>query len=130
MLKVKSVKRKDPRDQASIEKFYLITAGQDSTDLKSMAERIAYQSTLTPGDCFNVLSALEKNIIDELSEGRTVHLGELGTFRVSISSEGKLTNEELTVNAIKKAKILFRPSVGLRKMLKSMHFRKEKPQVA
>ena len=126
MLKVKTVKRKDPRDQASIEKFYLTSARQGSTDLKLLAERIAYQSTLTPGDCFNVLSALEKNIIDELNEGRTVHLGELGTFRVSISSEGKLTNEELTVNAIKKAKILFRPSVGLRKMLKYMRFQKEK----
>jgi predicted histone-like DNA-binding protein len=126
MLKVKSVKRKDPRDQASIEKFYLTTISQGSSNLKQLAEKISYQSTLTPGDCYNVLSALEKNVIDELQQGRIVRLGELGTFRVSVSSEGKMTDEELNASAIKKARILFRPSVELSKMLKSLHFQRER----
>jgi predicted histone-like DNA-binding protein len=126
MVKVKSVKRKDPRDQASIEKFYLTTISQGSSNLKQLAEKISYQSTLTPGDCYNVLSALEKNVIDELQQGRIVRLGELGTFRVSVSSEGKMTDEELNASAIKKARILFRPSVELSKMLKSLHFQRER----
>ncbi|MGB5242166.1 MAG: HU family DNA-binding protein [Lutimonas sp.] len=130
MLKVKFLKRRDPRDIASPEKYYLTTVSKGSINLKELAERIAYQSTLTPGDCYNVLSSLEKNIIVELKMGNIVRLGELGTFRVSISSEGKDTSEELTVGAIKKARILFRPAQGLRDMLRNLVFRKETQRLA
>ena len=126
MLKLSIIKRRDPRDITSPEKFYLTTISQGSSNLKQLAEKISYQSTLTPGDCYNVLSALEKNVIDELQQGRIVRLGELGTFRVSVSSEGKMTDEELNASAIKKARILFRPSVELGKMLKSLHFQRER----
>jgi len=124
MLKLKEVKRRDPRDPASQEKYYLTTISQGSIDLKRMAERIAYQSTLTPGDCYNVLSALEKNVIEELSEGRIVRLGELGTFRISISSEGKETSKELNPAVIRKARILYRPAESMRAMLRNLKFRK------
>ena len=49
------IKRRDPRDITSPEKFYLTTISQGSSNLKQLAEKISYQSTLTPGDCYNVL---------------------------------------------------------------------------
>ena len=123
------MKKKNPGDVNAPEKFYASTISMGSVDLRKMAEKISYQSTLTPGDCYNVLSALEKNVIDELSEGKIVRLGELGTFRLSVSSEGKETEGEFTSNSIKKKRILFLPSKGLKEMLRNLNFLKLPPRV-
>ena len=124
MISLKFFKRKNPRDISAPEKFYAGVIYNGSIDMKTLAERIAYQSTLTPGDCYNVLSALEKNVIDELKEGRIVHLGELGTFRLSVSSNGSNTYEEANTGLVKKARILFRPGSRFRDMLRNLVFKK------
>lgn len=124
MIKLKFLKRKNPNDLTAPEKYYAAAISEGSIDLKRLAEKIAYQSTLTPGDCYNVLSALEKNVIEELSDGRIVRLGDLGTFRLSISSEGSDTLEDTHSGMVKKARILFRPAEGLRNMLKNLNYRK------
>ena len=124
MIKLKFLKRKNPNDLTAPEKYYAAAVSEGSINLNRLAEKIAYQSTLTPGDCYNVLSALEKNIIEELNDGRIVRLGELGTFRLSVSSEGSDTLENTHSGMVKKARILFRPAKGLRKMLRNLDFRK------
>ena len=126
MIKLKFFKRKNPNDLSAPEKYYAAAISEGSIDLKRLAEKIAYQSTLTPGDCYNVLSALEKNIIEELSDGRIVRLGDLGTFRLSVSSEGIDTLENTHSGMVKKARILFRPAIGLRNMLKNLNYKKVK----
>lgn len=124
MISLKFLKRKNPNDLSAPEKFYAAVINNGSIDMNKLAERIAYQSTLTPGDCYNVLSALENNVIDELKEGRIVRLGELGTFRLSVSSNGSDTYEEGHTGLVKKARILFRPGTGFRNMLKNLVFKK------
>jgi len=126
MIQLKFLKRKNPNDLSAPEKYYAAAISEGSIDLKRLAEKIAYQSTLTPGDCYNVLSALEKNIIEELSDGRIVRLGDLGTFRLSVSSEGSDTLENAHSGMVKKARILFRPAKGLRIMLKNLNYKKVK----
>ena len=126
MIQLKFLKRKNPNDLSAPEKYYAAAISEGSIDLKRLAEKIAYQSTLTPGDCYNVLSALEKNIIEELSDGRIVRLGDLGTFRLSVSSEGSDTLENAHSGMVKKARILFRPAKGLRNMLKNLNYKKVK----
>jgi len=124
MIKLKFLKRRNPNDLTAPEKYYAAAISEGSIDLKRLAEKIAYQSTLTPGDCYNVLSALEKNVIEELSDGRIVRLGDLGTFRLSVSSNGIDALEDTHSGMVKKARILFRPAEGLRNMLKNLNFRK------
>jgi len=124
MINLKFFKRKNPRDLNAPEKFYAGVVSDGSIDMKKLAERIAYQSTLTPGDCYNVLSALEKNVIDELKEGRIVRLGELGSLRLSVSSGGSDTFDEAHSGLVKKTRILYRPGLELRTMLKSLKFKK------
>ena len=126
MIQLKILKRKNPNDLSAPEKYYAAAISEGSIDLKRLAEKIAYQSTLTPGDCYNVLSALEKNIIEELSDGRIVRLGDLGTFLLSVSSEGSDTLENAHSGMVKKARILFRPAKGLRIMLKNLNYKKVK----
>ncbi|WP_247653606.1 hypothetical protein [Flavobacterium sp. CS20] len=61
---------------------------------------------------------------DELSQGHIVYLGDLGSFRVSLSSEGFDLEEDVSSNAIKDSKILFRPGKRFRDLLKTLEFKK------
>ena len=58
--------------------------------MEALAEMIAYQSTLTDTDCYAVLRALERNIAQELSQGRIVRLGTLGNFKPVLVQKGKI----------------------------------------
>ncbi|MDY3432862.1 DNA-binding protein, partial [Riemerella anatipestifer] len=71
-----------------------------------------------------VLYALVDVMQTSLSEGRIVRLGELGSMRVSLSSEGKAKEEEVTSAAIRNTKVLFTPGSDLKKMLQTLKFEK------
>ena len=87
-IKFKVLPRKNPQDITAPEKFYAAAIGDGEIDLDRLAEKIAYQCTLTEVDCHAVLLSLVHNISQELNDGRIVRLGKLGTFQVGISSEG------------------------------------------
>ena len=123
-IKFKTQPRKNPQDMAAPDKFYAAAIGNGETDMESLAEMIAYQSTLTDTDCYAVLRSLEHNIINELKQGRIVKLGSLGNFQVSISSDGKATPEELTAADVTKSRILFRPGKKLRHLLANLTLQK------
>jgi len=120
----KVVERKHPLDASLPNKFYARAVSNGDTDLESLAEIISTQCTVTSTDCIAVLNSLEENIIRELKHGRIVKLGKLGSFQISISSEGLETEEEVNANAIKKSKIIFRPAKKMRSFLSSLSFSK------
>lgn len=120
----KALKRANPQDRTLPEKYYAAIAKNGSSDFETLAEMISEQSSLSATDCLAVLNILEVNIVRELRQGRIVRLGKLGSFQVSISSEGLDTENEVTADAIKGAKVLFRPAKMLRNMLKNLSFNK------
>jgi len=123
-IKFKVLPRKNPQDITAPEKFYAAAIGDGEIDLDRLAEKIAYQCTLTEVDCHAVLLSLVHNISQELNDGRIVRLGKLGTFQVGISSEGMITEEEINSSVITKTRILFRPGRKLQKVLSDLSFRK------
>ena len=123
-VKFKVVSRRNPQDIAAPEKFYASAIGDGETDLDVLARAISIQCTVTEADCYAVLVSLEFNIINELEQGRIVKLGRVGSFQVGISSEGKVTAEEVNSNAIIKNRIRFRPGKRLRSFLKDVTYKK------
>lgn len=123
-IKYKILPRKNPQDLVAPEKFYAAAVSNGETDMEALAEMIAYQSTLTDTDCYAVLRALERNIVQELSQGRIVRLGTLGNFQISLSAEGQNSPEEVSANSIIKSRILFRPGKKLRQLLTNLSFQK------
>jgi predicted histone-like DNA-binding protein len=124
-IRIKSIPRRIvPGDAQSPQKFYASALTAGSTDFKKMSKRIANQCTVRPADCMAVLTALEENIITDLEDGVIVHMGDLGTLRVSISSGGRDTSDEVTSQDVKKARLLFRPGKGLSHMLKTLEYKK------
>jgi predicted histone-like DNA-binding protein len=123
-IKYKILPRKNPQDISAPEKFYAAAIGDGEIDLDRLAEKIAYQCTLTEVDCHAVLLSLVHNVSEELNDGRIVRLGKLGTFQVGISSDGMTTKDEVDASAITKTRILFRPGKKLQKVLSDLSFRK------
>ena len=123
-IKYKILPRKNPQDISAPEKFYAAAIGDGEIDLDRLAEKIAYQCTLTEVDCHAVLLSLVHNVSEELNDGRIVRLGKLGTFQVGISSDGVTTKDEVDASAITKTRILFRPGKKLQKVLSDLSFRK------
>jgi nucleoid DNA-binding protein len=60
-----------------------------------------------------------------LKLGQSIRLEGFGTFRVSVSSEGTATAEELSARHVNGVKILFLPSVELKKNVEDISFEVE-----
>lgn len=65
-------------------------------------------------------------IPEEISNGRTIRLGELGSLYVSTKSEGAETAEKANASLIKSAKVDFRPGPELVKLAKVLDYQKAK----
>ncbi|WP_153938518.1 HU family DNA-binding protein, partial [Riemerella anatipestifer] len=105
-------------------KFYASSVYQGEKTLEGLTKDIEKISTVSGADIRAVLYALVDVMQTSLSEGRIVRLGELGSMRVSLSSEGKAKEEEVTSAAIRNTKVLFTPGADLKKMLQTLKFEK------
>ncbi|MBW1296012.1 HU family DNA-binding protein [Aquimarina litoralis] len=121
----KPIARRDPRDSTAIPKHYALVVSSGITDIDQLSTLVSDGSTVTQADVYAVIIRLVKTIQGELSQGRTVRLGKLGSFSLGVNSEGADTPEEVTPSLIKRTKIRYRPSIELNNMLKTLRFTKK-----
>lgn len=105
-------------------KFYASANVTGEKTLAGLTRDIEKISTVSGADIRAVLYALVDVMVGSLADGQVVRLGELGSLRVSISSEGMSTAEEVNASSIKGAKVIFTPGKDIKKMLDSLEFRK------
>jgi hypothetical protein len=60
--------------------------------------------------------------IDGLEDGTIIRLGDLGSIRVTLASEGRATAEEVDASCIKKTGIIFVPGARIKKTLEDVKF--------
>ena len=123
MLKYNIIQRRDPRDQSAAPKFYASLKRVQTIDMEYIANELAEKSAISKGDVMSIVTNLIDLIPKELSMGRTVNLGKLGTFWLNINSNGFESEEEVNPDvAIKKVNIRFRPSTVLKKLIGGLKF--------
>ncbi len=105
-------------------KFYASLVSSGNQGIEALTNRIQQMSTVTGADIRAVLYAIAEIVPEMLSEGQIVTIGDLGNFRLSISSEGSDTEEEVNSSNIRKSRILFRPGSKFASMLNSLEFKK------
>ncbi|MDR1339340.1 MAG: DNA-binding protein [Prevotellaceae bacterium] len=123
-MKYKLRPRKNPQDRQSPGKWYATPINGGKVEQSEVAEDIVSLSSLSRGDVGNVISCLIDTVPRYLLMDKSVHLGELGTFRISFSSEGVDDPKDFTVNKISGVRVVFTPSVELKKKLENIHFEK------
>ncbi|MDR1120990.1 MAG: DNA-binding protein, partial [Dysgonamonadaceae bacterium] len=105
-------------------KFYASPVHDREISLDGLTKAIEKTSTVNGADIRAVLYAMVEEAVGGLSDGRIIRLGDLGSLRITLSSEGKNTAEEVTASAVKKAGVIFTPGQKLQEMLQSAKFTK------
>ena len=123
-IKYRLIERVDPRDLTLPRKFYAQIKYGDEVKFNDLVDLISQFSTVNYGDIHGVIQTLLQVIPHQLKYGRQIHLGDLGTFYLTIKSEGKDSEEDFFNTDIKNARIRFRPGASFKKMLKTVDFRK------
>jgi predicted histone-like DNA-binding protein len=123
-VKFNTVSKKNPQDLTAPEKYYANAVGDGEVGIEKLAKLISQNCTVTEADCLAVLSSLERQMMNQLEDGRIVRLEKIGTFQIGISSKGLETQDEVTISAITKTRLRFRPSKTLRTFLKTLSFNK------
>lgn len=102
-----------PGDNTSVKKWYATAKSMGTADIDELCVLIAARSTVSSADVKAVLDNLNFVIDFQLKSGRIVKLGELGSFRLSISSEGVENKEDFTSGLLRTPKIVFSPGASL-----------------
>ena len=103
-------------------KFYASVNSDGEMTLNGLTKRIEKISTVSGADIRAVVYAMVDVMKDALEEGKIVRLGEFGSLRVGISSNGEKAEENVSANSIKGAKAIFNPSQNLKEMLKALKY--------
>ena len=111
-MKIKMVQRKNPQKKSEV-KYYASPINAGKKTLRDIAKDIAGRSSLTRGDIENVLTNFMECLPSYLRDGFSVQLGEFGTVRLTLSSEGALNEKAFKTETIK-PRVTFTPSVELK----------------
>ncbi|HNW49602.1 MAG TPA: HU family DNA-binding protein [Prolixibacteraceae bacterium] len=115
-LQFNAVERPNPQTKAK--KWYASSKLTGKRTLKDFSQDLADVSSLSAGDVQNVIANLNEQMPKWLMEGDSVKLDGFGTFRLSFSSEGVATKEEVTASLIKDIYILFEPDEEIKERVR------------
>ena len=91
-------------------------------NLKALSRRVADQSTCSRADVEAVVVSTMEKTIEALREGYQVEFGDLGKFRLQISSNGAGTIGDFSVDNIENVRVHFIPGEDLKSIFTGMEF--------
>jgi predicted histone-like DNA-binding protein len=115
----------NPGDVNAPKKFYGSAKSVGSISLRQISKKIADISTVSSVDVMAVLEALLYVIPEQISEGKIVRLGDFGSFKLSIKTEGSLLEENFSTHNIIKNRLVFTPGKEIKKTLSHIDYEKE-----
>ena len=125
-MKYKVIERVQPSNPKADKKQYASPVNAGNLTLKDLAKSIAANSSLSRGDIENVLTNFVEELPVFLKIGMSVKLGNLGTMRLNLKSEGMDKGKKFDASKINGVKIIFTPSTELKKSLEDINFEESK----
>lgn len=119
MIEYHVVKRCIPHREAPKYTGVIVPKCPENRD--QLFERMSAESTVTEHDVKAVLSSLQANILGSLREGRSVRLGDLGSFHLVLHCDATDSPADFDNRRIRRAVLRFVPSVRLRRLLAVDH---------
>lgn len=110
--------RKNPMNREEVRYYPVIALNQEPLTLEAIISEIVDATGVTRPDVKSVIAALEQRIIAAMRDGRSFRLGDLGSFRPTISGNGMATPEEVNASCIKYVRVQFSPSGYMERKLK------------
>lgn len=119
---IKKIQRINPQKRTEPKKWYpsLVTVEQMSED--EVSEAISDETTLNPNEALMSIRQLKKVIIAAILSGRSVKLGNWGSFYGTIDGKPSETKEELTADNVANLRVVFRPGKDFKDALAKATF--------
>ena len=108
-IKYSVIPKKNPRDPEAPAKYHSSVKSSGRKDLRQISRQISEISTVSSVGTMANIEALLTLIPRELVEGNIVQLGDFGSFRLRINSEGADTPEGVNAHNIKNILVTFTP---------------------
>ena len=112
----------NPREKNDPHKAYAKAQINGEMTLKELSKEVSTKSTVHAADVYAVLIASVESMFAALKAGKQVDFGELGKFRLQITSKGAITAEDFTADNITGATIQFIPGDDLKGIFQGMEF--------
>ena len=111
MYKYKLVQRSNPLVKGSPKKWYASPLSEAAQTVKAMTRAATENTTVAPKEMEAALELLGNYARQQLLQGHTVRVGDLGTLRITFKSDGVEDITKYNASAmIKEPRILFTPS--------------------
>ncbi|MDR3268254.1 MAG: DNA-binding protein [Tannerella sp.] len=124
-IRYKSVKRAQPGVAGGGEKKYYAAPVMDGElNLDGLTTAIEKICTVSGADIRAVLYALVDVTIDRLGDSKIIRLGDLGSVRVTLSSNGVEKEEDVKSTIIRKAGVIFTPGPRIKLTLEHVKYMK------
>ena len=124
-MKYKLQQRINPQNPQGPKKYYAAPVNDGRVTKKEIAADIVKLSAMSRGDVSNVIESLIDTVPGYLLMNKSVGLDDLGTLRLSFSSEGVDTPEEFHVSMIKGLRVIFTPSSEFKAALTKIHYERQ-----
>lgn len=119
---LKPVQRRNPVKPNEPMKWYPVQYTTKLVGESEVAEMIADETTLNPMEAQMAIRQLRKVMQRLLLDGKSVTLGNWGTFNVTLSTEGADTKEALSARNVKTVNINFQPGDELKTAMQKADF--------
>jgi predicted histone-like DNA-binding protein len=116
--------RGNPLKPEEPKKWYAGARNTGDVSLRTLGKEIVARSTVNRVDTMAVLQSLTEVLVEHLSDGKIVRLGDFGAFQVGIGSDGAPSADKFHDSMIKNQKVIFRPGTDLKEMLNNLTFEK------
>lgn len=119
---LKPVQRYNPLDKEAPAKWYPVQYTVKLVNETEVAELVAEETTLNPMEALMAIRQLRKVVQRLLLDGKSVKLGNWGTFNITLSTEGAETAEALTANHVKRINVNFQAGDDMKNAMQKADF--------
>jgi predicted histone-like DNA-binding protein len=119
----KKVQRGNPANPSAPKLWYPILRTLGLIREKQVAQLLADETTLNPKEAEMALYQLLKVLLRLLLDGHSVQLGELGTFRLVVRTEGSEKEADANATKIRNLLLQFTSSPTVREQLKHAEYK-------
>jgi predicted histone-like DNA-binding protein len=115
----------NPSKPTEPKKMYAMAVHEKTFKLKELSRELAARSTTaSEGDVYSVLIGMRDLIREHLDRSDRVVIDGIGSFAVTLSSEGVESEEKFHHGLIKKAKVAYKEDVEMKEFSKNLRFEK------
>ena len=112
------LQRANPLNRTAAKRLFASLMWSIIITIRALADEISKSCTLTATDVVAVLESFLQLLPLFLKNGHSIRLGDFGIFKLSFSAMGQEFKDDVSVKDISNVRVLFRPSVQLKKELK------------